>query len=366
MSERVLLCIGTRKGLFVAEASKARGRFALRGPFGPGVAVYSALIDDAWLAPPLRLELQPVLRHEAPAIDRSREDVRRDEGRPGLSERGRPRAREHLVARGRAASVPSSGAASSPRRCSGAGTAATPGRWWTDSAITSTAASGSPAPAGSACTRSCSTATARTSGSPRGGTTLSEDGGRSFAASNKGVGAGFQPDPYPEFGQCVHKIAAPRGCAGPALHAEPRRLGQLERSGRPAARHRRAAQRRLRQDLALDRQGAALGLRLPDRRPSPRRRHRLRDAARAGDPNLPRRSAGGVAQRGRRRLVEAARARLSEEGELLHRAARRDGHRRSQVARRSTSARRPASSGSDATAARNGAACSTRCPRSTA
>jgi hypothetical protein len=40
-----------------------------------------------------------------------------------------------------------------------------------------------------------------------GGHYLSEDGGDSFAASNQGVGAGFVPDPYPEFGQCVHKIA---------------------------------------------------------------------------------------------------------------------------------------------------------------
>jgi hypothetical protein len=40
-----------------------------------------------------------------------------------------------------------------------------------------------------------------------GGHYLSEDGGRSFRASNTGVGAGFAPDPYPEFGQCVHKIA---------------------------------------------------------------------------------------------------------------------------------------------------------------
>src|SRR5262245_8108448 len=45
MSDRVILCIGTKKGLFVAEASKTRRSFALRGPFGPGVAVYSALID---------------------------------------------------------------------------------------------------------------------------------------------------------------------------------------------------------------------------------------------------------------------------------------------------------------------------------
>ena len=45
MSERVVLCIGTKKGLFVAEGSKNRRKFDLRGPFGSGVAVYSALID---------------------------------------------------------------------------------------------------------------------------------------------------------------------------------------------------------------------------------------------------------------------------------------------------------------------------------
>src|SRR5262245_30898579 len=45
MPERLIICIGTKKGLFVAEAAKTRRSFALRGPFGPGVAVYSALID---------------------------------------------------------------------------------------------------------------------------------------------------------------------------------------------------------------------------------------------------------------------------------------------------------------------------------
>src|SRR5437899_6479853 len=45
MADRVILCIGTKKGLFVAESPKTRRRFALRGPFGAGVAVYSALID---------------------------------------------------------------------------------------------------------------------------------------------------------------------------------------------------------------------------------------------------------------------------------------------------------------------------------
>src|SRR6478609_7919374 len=45
MSERVILAIGTKKGLFVAEAAKTRRRFELRGPFAPGVAVYAALVD---------------------------------------------------------------------------------------------------------------------------------------------------------------------------------------------------------------------------------------------------------------------------------------------------------------------------------
>lgn len=35
----------------------------------------------------------------------------------------------------------------------------------------------------------------------------SDDGGRTWAPKNKGVRADFLPDPFPEFGQCVHKLA---------------------------------------------------------------------------------------------------------------------------------------------------------------
>src|SRR5881394_1617173 len=45
MADRVLLCIGTKKGLFVADSPKARRKFTLRGPFGAGVAVFSTLTD---------------------------------------------------------------------------------------------------------------------------------------------------------------------------------------------------------------------------------------------------------------------------------------------------------------------------------
>jgi photosystem II stability/assembly factor-like uncharacterized protein len=41
-----------------------------------------------------------------------------------------------------------------------------------------------------------------------GGVYRTEDGGRSWTASNRGVRADFLPDKHPEFGQCVHKIVA--------------------------------------------------------------------------------------------------------------------------------------------------------------
>ena len=43
-----------------------------------------------------------------------------------------------------------------------------------------------------------------------GGMYVTEDGGRSWRPSNQGVRAQFLPDPYPEFGQCVHKVVQSR------------------------------------------------------------------------------------------------------------------------------------------------------------
>jgi photosystem II stability/assembly factor-like uncharacterized protein len=40
-----------------------------------------------------------------------------------------------------------------------------------------------------------------------GGTYRTDDGGRSWAPYNKNVRADFSPDRYPEYGQCVHKMA---------------------------------------------------------------------------------------------------------------------------------------------------------------
>ena len=40
-----------------------------------------------------------------------------------------------------------------------------------------------------------------------GGVYRSTDGGETWSASNTGIQARFMPDPFPEFGQCVHKVA---------------------------------------------------------------------------------------------------------------------------------------------------------------
>jgi len=40
-----------------------------------------------------------------------------------------------------------------------------------------------------------------------GGVYRTDDGGRTWTAQNRGVRAMFMPNKYPEFGQCVHKIA---------------------------------------------------------------------------------------------------------------------------------------------------------------
>jgi hypothetical protein len=39
---------------------------------------------------------------------------------------------------------------------------------------------------------------------------VTEDGGKTWRPSNNGVRAQFRPDKYPEFGQCVHKVAQSR------------------------------------------------------------------------------------------------------------------------------------------------------------
>ncbi len=285
MSERVILSIGTKKGLFVAEAPTTRSSFALRGPFGPGVGVYATLIDtrgtprlyasscNAFFGMKVLLstDLGKTFKETKSAPAFPKEDGRALANIWSLEAGGD---KKDLWCGVEPASLfKSDDGGDSWEMVPGISNHAHARKWQPGN--------------GGLCLHTILRDGKRVHlGISTGGHYLSEDGGATFTASNKGIGAGFAPDPYPEFGQCVHKIAAP-----------------------------------------------AVRLWLPDGRSSAQRRHDLCRAARAVDAHLSGRRSGGLAQRGRRRLVGAACPRSAEEGELLHGPARRDGHRRAQVAR---------------------------------
>jgi hypothetical protein len=206
MPERVMVCIGTRKGLFVAEAPKHRRSFALRGPFGTGVAVYAALIDTR-RAP--RLYASSCNAFFGMKVLRSTDlgkSFKETKSAPAFAkDDGRALANIWSLEAGDDKNDLWCGVEPAALFRSGDGGDSwemVPGlsnhehaRKWQPGA-------------GGLCLHTILRDDKRVHvGISTGGHYLSEDGGASFAASNKGVGAGFVPDPYPEFGQCVHKIA---------------------------------------------------------------------------------------------------------------------------------------------------------------
>jgi photosystem II stability/assembly factor-like uncharacterized protein len=206
MPERVILCVGTKKGLFVAEAAKTRGKFALRGPFGSGVPVYSALIDTRGTPRVYASSCNPffgmkVLR--STDLGKSFKETKsapafpKDDGRALINiwalEAGN--GKKELWAGVEPASLfrsPDGG--DSWEMIDGISNHEHARKWHPGN--------------GGLCLHTVLHDGNRVHlGISTGGHYLSEDGGARFAASNSGIGAGFVPDPYPEFGQCVHKIA---------------------------------------------------------------------------------------------------------------------------------------------------------------
>ena len=206
MPDRVLLSIGTRKGLFVAEAARTRGRFDLRGPFGAGVAVYASLIDTRGTPRVYASSCNPffgmkVLRStnlgktfketaSAPAFPK-------DDGRALANiwslEAGDDR-KDLWCGVEPASLFRSADGGDSWEMVPGISNHEHARKWQPG--------------AGGLCMHTIIRDGSRVHlGISTGGHYLSEDGGQTFRASNQGVGAGFVPDPYPEFGQCVHKIA---------------------------------------------------------------------------------------------------------------------------------------------------------------
>ncbi len=207
MSDRIVICVGTKKGLFVAEGSKNRRKFELRGPFGAGVAVYSALIDTRGGTPRIFASScnaffgMKVLCSKD--VGKKFEETKSapmfpaDDGRalaniwslePGDNKK------ELWCGVEPAALFHSDDSGNSWEMVGGISNHGHARQWQPGN--------------GGLCMHTIVRDGNRMHlGISTGGHYMSEDGGSTFTASNNGVGAGFVPDPYPEFGQCVHKIA---------------------------------------------------------------------------------------------------------------------------------------------------------------
>ncbi len=206
MVQRIVLGVGTKKGLFIAESSTRRGKFELRGPFGPGVGVNAILLDQR-VAPRIyasschpffgmKLLVSTDLGHKFKAT-KSAPAFPAGDGRalaniwslePGEGKK------DLLCGAEPAALFRSGDQGNSWELVGGISNHAHARQWHPGN--------------GGLCMHTIIRNGSRIHlGISTGGHYLSEDSGSTFAASNGGVGAGFVPDPYPEFGQCVHKIA---------------------------------------------------------------------------------------------------------------------------------------------------------------
>ncbi len=213
MPDHVVLTIGTKKGLFVAEASKTRRSFALRGPFGPGVAVYATLIDTRGTP---RLYASSCNAFFGMKVLRSTDlgkTFKETKSAPAFpQDDGRALANIWALEAGDGKKDLWCGVepASLFRSSDGGDT------WEMVPGISNHEHARKWSPGnGGLCMHTIIRDGNRVHlGISTGGHYLSEDGGKTFAPSNRGIGAGFVPDPYPEFGQCVHKIARHKDAPG--------------------------------------------------------------------------------------------------------------------------------------------------------
>ncbi|MFO0582751.1 MAG: hypothetical protein U0229_10780 [Anaeromyxobacter sp.] len=205
--------MGTKKGLFVAEAARGRRRFRLRGPSGAGVPVYSALVDARGRPRIYAGSCNPffgmkVLR--STDLGKTFEETRSAPAFP----KGDGRALANIWALEAGAGKGELWAGVEPAslfRSQDGGDS-----WAMVEGISNHphARKWQPGNGGLCLHTIVRTGERMHLGISTGGHYLSEDGGRAFSAANAGVGAGFAPDPFPEFGQCVHKIARHDGAPG--------------------------------------------------------------------------------------------------------------------------------------------------------
>jgi hypothetical protein len=213
MADRVVITIGTKKGLFVAEGGRTRRSFELRGPFGQGVAVNATLIDTR-RAP--RIYASSCNAFFGMKVLRSTDlgkTFKETKSAPAFpKDDGRALANIWSIEPGTDSKDLLCGVepASLFRSPDGGDT------WEMVPGISNHEHSRKWHPGnGGLCMHTIVRDGNRIHlGISTGGHYLSEDDGLTFNAANKGIGAGFVPDPYPEFGQCVHKIAMHKDAPG--------------------------------------------------------------------------------------------------------------------------------------------------------
>lgn len=213
MSQRVLLCIGTKKGLFIAESAKSRDKFKLRGPFGSGVAVYTTLIDKRGKPRIYASSCNAFFGMKVLRSDDLGKTFKETKSAPTFpKDDGRALANIWSLQPGDgkqdlwcgvepAALFKSQDRGDSWTMVEGISNHEHARKWHPGN--------------GGLCMHTIVREGKRVHlGISTGGHYLSEDGGETFKPSNQGVGAGFVPDPSPEFGQCVHKIATHKDAPG--------------------------------------------------------------------------------------------------------------------------------------------------------
>jgi len=206
MSDRVVLGIGTKKGFFVAEAAKTRRRFELRGPFGPGVSVYSTLIDGRGTPQIYASSCNSFFGMKVLRSSNLGKTFKETKAAPAFpKDDGRALANIWALEPGAGKKELWAGVEPASLFHSGDGGDS----WEMIQGISNHEHARKWSPGfGGLCMHTIIRDGDRIHlGISTGGHYLSEDGGQTFKPSNEGVGAGFNPDPYPEYGQCVHKIA---------------------------------------------------------------------------------------------------------------------------------------------------------------
>lgn len=206
MAQRVVLTVGTKKGLFVAEAGASRRKFSLRGPFGSGVSVYSATIDNRSSPRIYASSCNAYFGMKVLVSTDLGNKFKTTKSAPAFPE-GDGRALANIWSFELGDNKKELWCGVEPAALFHSGDHGN--TWEMISSISNHPHSRQWHPgAGGLCMHTIVRDGNRIHlGISTGGHYVSEDGGASFHASNNGVGAGFVPDPYPEFGQCVHKIA---------------------------------------------------------------------------------------------------------------------------------------------------------------